>query len=152
MDIENEFLRESNAIEGEYTVGALRDAIKAWKFAKKANTIDLPLVLGIHERLMKRLNSEIAGNLRDYSVMVGGSVCLDHAKVKKELLKWCKKSFETEEDIKKLHIKFEKIHPFGDGNGRTGRILMNMQRLLIDLPVLVIHEGREQMEYYGWFK
>ena len=57
-----------------------------------------------------------------------------------------------EETIEQDHIWFEKIHPFEDGNGRTGRILMNIQRLNAGLPLLIIHEGKEQMEYYKWFQ
>jgi hypothetical protein len=53
---------------------------------------------------------------------------------------------------KKAHVAFETIHPFVDGNGRIGRILMNWQRLQEGLPILIIHEGPEQMEYYKWFK
>jgi hypothetical protein len=54
--------------------------------------------------------------------------------------------------IKQWHINFEGIHPFEDGNGRIGRILMNLQRLSVGLPILIIHEGEEQFEYYKWFK
>ena len=52
-----------------------------------------------------------------------------------------------------LHVKYEKIHPFADGNGRTGRMFMNWTRLKRNNePLLIIHEGEEQREYYGWFK
>ena len=54
--------------------------------------------------------------------------------------------------IKKLHVDFEKIHPFADGNGRVGRILMNVQMINSGLPLITIHEGIEQQEYYRWFK
>jgi Fic family protein len=52
---------------------------------------------------------------------------------------------------KVLHVQYEKIHPFVDGNGRTGRIFMNWWRINNGLPILVIHEGKEQWEYYKWF-
>ncbi|NCN51627.1 Fic family protein, partial [archaeon] len=56
------------------------------------------------------------------------------------------------EKIKRLHIDFEHIHPFRDGNGRTGRILMNIQLINSNLPLKIIHQGEEQQKYYGWFK
>ncbi len=63
-----------------------------------------------------------------------------------------RKNIEVCNFIKNSHIFFEKLHPFEDGNGRTGRILMNLQKLNEELPLLIIHEGEEQMEYYKWFK
>jgi len=49
---------------------------------------------------------------------------------------------QSEEDIfKKLayfHIEFEHIHPFEDGNGRTGRLLINYELLKNNLPPIVI--------------
>ena len=42
-----------------------------------------------------------------------------------ELLKWYKNIKNvTLEDIIQFYVRFEKIHPFGDGNGRVGRIIM----------------------------
>lgn len=47
-----------------------------------------------------------------------------------------------------FHAKFENIHPFADGNGRTGRLAMNYLLLLHDHPPLVIHE-EDRKEYYA---
>ncbi|MBR6921051.1 MAG: Fic family protein [Clostridia bacterium] len=47
-----------------------------------------------------------------------------------------------------FHAKFENIHPFADGNGRTGRILMNYILLIHDHPPIVIHE-EDRKEYYN---
>lgn len=44
----------------------------------------------------------------------------------------------TMEDVAKLHIDFENIHPFTDGNGRTGRLLINSMLLAGDQPPIVI--------------
>lgn len=44
------------------------------------------------------------------------------------------------------HIEFERIHPFQDGNGRTGRLLMNYILLKEGMAPLII-EGREKGEY-----
>lgn len=40
----------------------------------------------------------------------------------------------------KFHIRFERIHPFSDGNGRTGRIIMNHNLMQHDLPPAVFTE------------
>lgn len=166
----DEFLRESNAIEREYSDEAFEDSKQAWIVgvlnAKDDFSIDL--MCGIHRRLMKRLNREIAGKIRDIPIYVGNSKgyreCLKPEYIKERLIylfdawednkKQLQKSLDSTKEVfvKQWHIDFEAVHPFRDGNGRVGRILMNLQRLMLGLPLLIIHEGDEQMEYYKWFK
>jgi len=159
-----EFLKESNAIEREYSDRALSDSITAWRYVHKKvikdnEPIGKEIILGIHKRLMKNLNLRIAGKFRKVRVGVmtkeGFKEAISYSEISQELKDLCSHSFYptlSEGQIKRWHIQFEHIHPFEDGNGRTGRILMNIQRLKIGLPLLIIHEGKEQMEYYKWFK
>lgn len=155
-DNEIEFLRESNAIEREYSDEALEDSKEAWEYAKRFITgledIDIHMIKTLHNILLKRLDPRIAGNIRTINVSIGGRLGINPKEIIEELKSLCTIYPTNEELIKRWHIKFERIHPFEDGNGRTGRILMNMQRLNSGLPLLIIHEGKEQFEYYKWFK
>ena len=47
-----------------------------------------------------------------------------------------------------FHAKLENIHPFADGNGRTGRLVMNYLLLLNDHPPIIIHE-EDRKGYYA---
>ena len=46
------------------------------------------------------------------------------------------------------HVKFENIHPFADGNGRTGRLTMNYFLLAHNHPPIIIHE-EDRKNYYS---
>ena len=46
-----------------------------------------------------------------------------------------------------FHVKFENIHPFADGNGRTGRLVMNYLLVLHGHPPVIIHE-EDRKTYY----
>lgn len=47
-----------------------------------------------------------------------------------------------------FHVKFENIHPFADGNGRTGRLVMNYILVINGHPPIVIHE-EDRKTYYS---
>ena len=48
-----------------------------------------------------------------------------------------------------FHVKFENIHPFADGNGRTGRLAMNYFLVLHNHPPVIIHEEDRKQYYEG---
>lgn len=157
-----EFLKESNAIEGVYgEYPALKDSLEAWDFAyKNRKEIDIDYILEIHRLLMKNLNPRIAGKFRDCDVWIGGhrKIFVSEALLKSELkdvlslINSANPPKDKEAFAKHAHILFEKIHPFEDCNGRTGRILYNIHRINLGLDIHIIHTGKEQMSYYQWFK
>ena len=53
--------------------------------------------------------------------------------------------------LAKYHIEFEKIHPFEDGNGRTGRLLLNYELIKNNLPPVVISKD-DRVKYFEFFK
>jgi Fic family protein len=52
-------------------------------------------------------------------------------------------------DSKFMHARFEDIHPFVDGNGRTGRMIMWWQQLKRGEELWLI-KAKDRMEYYDW--
>ena len=54
------------------------------------------------------------------------------------------------EKIARFHLQFETIHPFNDGNGRIGRILINWQLLRLGFPQIIIRNKGKQ-KYYDTF-
>lgn len=154
---EIDFLEQSNYIENEYSQEAMEDSIKCWKrFGGLGIPIRIDIIKKIHRCIMRRLDERIAGKFRRLQVGVMTKSGrfeegLHWRYIELELDKLCQFVPKTESEIKDWHIRFEKIHPFEDGNGRTGRIIMNIQRLQAGLPILIIHTGKEQLEYYDWF-
>ena len=47
-----------------------------------------------------------------------------------------------------FHVKFENIHPFADGNGRTGRLTMNYFLVMNNHPPITIHQ-EDRKDYYA---
>lgn len=159
-------LKESNLIEHETSQQAMDDAIEAWKYAVR-NQVNLTTkyVQKIHKLLMRNIHPEIAGKFRQCDVYIGGE-CRKYisddlllARVKDVVVGIINSKNEKgltveekEEAAKKLHVQFEKAHPFEDGNGRTGRILYNIHRLKLGLPLHIISSETRFEEYYPWFQ
>ena len=67
----------------------------------------------------------------------------------KNYQKWSK-TMHIVESVANFHLQFESIHPFIDGNGRTGRLLMNLQLIKAGLPAINI-KFADRRKYYDAF-
>ena len=68
----------------------------------------------------------------------------------KELLNWYNNlSTKTFEDIIEFHVRFEKIHPFQDGNGRVGRIILFRECLNNDIMPFYIEDRNKEFYIRG---
>lgn len=156
-----EFLVQSNYIESEARELAHEDAMEAFEYAYEYDKPwNVNFILKVHKLLMQRVRPDIAGKLRDCDVWIGGhrKIFVSESLLKEDLKKWIKKvenistgELGLEDFVKRCHIDFEQFHVFEDGNGRTGRILWQVQRLKLGLPIRIIYED-EKMEYYRWFQ
>ena len=150
-----QFLQESNWIENEFSSKALEQSLQAWGWMIGQSEITSFNLRQAHQLLMEGLLSPIeAGGFRTVHVRVGNRMCPAPDLVPSLVEDWISvhSGAKTEEEIKQAHIAFEHVHPFIDGNGRVGRILMNWQRVKNNLPILIIHTGYEQRSYYQWFR
>lgn len=66
-----------------------------------------------------------------------------------KLLGWYGKAAKTFEDILDLHVRFEQIHPFQDGNGRVGRLVLLKECLKNGITPFVISEDMRRFYYLG---
>ncbi len=115
--------------------------------------INEKLILKLHEILMNGIHSD-AGFYRRHGVRIVGSnvPTANHVKVPylmEELVKDInKKSKDVVKHVAIIHSRFEQIHPFGDGNGRVGRLIMNTMLLKQNNAPAVIKQ-KEKQKYYS---
>lgn len=145
------YIAESNLIESVTDPKEITQSMHAWDFLMKhEGPLTMDVVLDLHGIIMKYMlpaHRGGAGSLRINNVTVGGRLCPHYNEVKDMLDAWLA---EPNADPKTNHIDFEHIHPFIDGNGRTGRMLMWWHEIQLDrVPTLITYEGR--WDYYAWF-
>ena len=123
---------------------------------KQKEDLSLKVVKKWHEKLFFQTKSDIAGLLRDYNVGIRESKFNppSHTAVKflmDGFFRWyntSKKKLNPVELAALVHLKFVTIHPFGDGNGRTARLMMNHVLNKFDYPLLDIDYG-DRRSYYN---
>ena len=122
------------------------------KMLDKKEKITKELLLKWHKEIFGETKADIAGRFRDYLVRVGIYSAPDWQEIDRltsELISFIdknKKMIPVELSARE-HYKFEKLHPFGDGNGRIGRLLMNHILWHSGYPMLII-EYKKRRSYY----
>lgn len=113
-------------------VAAMREALSL------SSELSVPYIRTIHKTLIDPTGDSFGGELRDEQVWVGGTAYSPHGALYvppiPERVEACLDdlvAFAVRDDVNALakaaivHAQFETIHPFIDGNGRTGRVLLH---------------------------
>ena len=126
---------------------------------RTAQQINKDSMLLVHGMLLGSINDQIAGRFRSKNeyVRVGSHIAPAPEHVE-SLLEALMTDYASSHDnyfldnIARFHLEFERIHPFVDGNGRIGRVLINWQLAQFGyLPVIIRSKSKHQ-DYYPVFQ
>jgi len=129
----------------------------AWQYllvqlSKKGFKIDENLILKLHSILMNSINQD-AGNYRNHNVRILGSnvPTSNYMKVPQFMKQIIKDINSFNKDVishvSQIHSRFEQIHPFSDGNGRIGRLIIQAMLLQRNLPPAIIKQKKKHIYY-----
>ena len=128
----------------------------AWEFLlhslSSSKQIKESLILELHHKLMNGILSD-AGTYRRQAVrIVGANVpTANYLKIgqlmKKLVQDVGRKKQDMIQHVAEIHARFEQIHPFTDGNGRIGRLLIQAMLLRQNLPPAIIKQENKRLYY-----
>jgi len=152
---DNKVLKNRTAVEQREAINhqaALNFLIDALADTSRPFRWSPDLLCAIHLRLMNGIISA-AGSFRNHAVrIVGAAVPLaNFMRIESRTLSLCEQLNTATDDALRLlaetHADFEQIHPFSDGNGRTGRLVMFAKSLQLGLFPPIIEKERKSAYY-----
>lgn len=153
--VSDEHIHQSNLIEGFDSQEADDCLKRAWDYLKdkeKINLGDIRKAQKLATLHQKDMMPHWRGYFRDKSnqgVFIAGREALKPVFVPKAMDNLI--SIIDFTHPRTWHVEFEKIHPFVDGNGRTGRLIMWWMEIKRGTkPTLIKYDERQK--YYTWFK
>ncbi len=104
-----------------------------YEMIRHGGQLSVGIMLKWHKELFAATKPGIAGVIRTYDVYISNSKHIpprpeEVQSYLLELFRWYSRESSRMNPIElaaRLHVRFETIHPFGDGNGRIGRLMMN---------------------------
>lgn len=113
-------------------------------------------IKNIHRLVLKGINDIYAGSYRDQQVLIAGAEHIPPEPIlikekMEEFIRWYEGEAKSLHPIKRaamVHIIFVGIHPFIDGNGRTSRLLLNLELMKNGYPPVVI-KAKNRVRYYN---
>lgn len=128
----------------------------AFEFIKKYDSkLSILFIEKLNELLTKNTGVVYPGRIRFFPVKIEGAdfVPPNESEVKPLLLKMIKYYYDNKNKMHPfvlaclIHAQFVEIHPFEDGNGRTGRALMNWVLMSAEYPKLFV-PFKSRQDYY----
>ncbi|WP_161883810.1 Fic family protein [Deinococcus alpinitundrae] len=119
--------------------------------------VNLAMIRHIHSELFRELD-ERRGLFRTGGIQISGAKVRPpehdaeaYVRTWLELIPFVLGRFTALEAFARLHVSFEAIHPFRDGNGRVGRILLNYLAISLGWPPIIIKgtEASDRARYYA---
>ncbi len=121
------------------------------KILDKKERLSKEALLKWHKEIFEQTKQDIAGKFRNYLVRVGEYIAPDWQDVERLMNQFIKfvntDKLNNVELAARAHYQFEKIHPFGDGNGRIGRLIMNYLLWHNKYPMLIIEYKKRNLYY-----
>ena len=125
------------------------------ELAKQDELLSEHTIKQIHSLILKNIDDENKGRYRKTNVIISGAMhrpsqSIDVPSKMENFIKEYEQKKNTLHAIELaswVHIEFVGIHPFIDGNGRTSRLLMNLELIKAGYPPVVIHV-EDILEYY----
>lgn len=116
------------------------------------------LIRELHRTLLAGISNDIAGRYRSGKewVRIGAHVGANPTFVPGLMSELVDNHYKDQESylldkIAYFHAEFETIHPFNDGNGRIGRVLINQQLATAGYPPIIIQNKSKFTDYYPLF-
>ncbi|MDR1876064.1 MAG: Fic family protein [Flavobacteriaceae bacterium] len=115
-------------------------------------------IISLHEMLLSNIDDKIAGRFRSGRewVRVGNHLGANPLFVSNLMYELMEKYNNKDnafflDKIAFFHAEFETIHPFCDGNGRMGRVIINQQLMKLNYPPIIIQHKSKFKDYYPLF-